>query len=88
MLECVFNSYIMKVICIWKVPAQNTRSFIEKMRQNNLRQDSYATLLNHFAGYNFFYETDESFGDVSEFAAEQISKRHGVNVRNFTINGL
>ena len=77
----------MKVICIWKVPAQNTRTFIEKMRRNNLRQDSYATLLNHVAGYNFWYETDESFGDVSEFAAERSAKSYGVSIRNFSING-
>ena len=73
----------MKVICIWKVPAQDTRTFIEKMRGNNLRQDSYATWLNRIAGYNFWYETEESFGDVSEFAAERIAKSYGVSIRNF-----
>lgn len=76
----------MKVVCIWKVPAQNTRTFIEKMRRDNLRQDSHATLLNNFAGYNFWYETDESFGDVSEFAAERIAKSYGVSIRDFSIN--
>lgn len=78
----------MNVICVWKVPAQNTRSFIQEMRRKGIRQDAYATLLNNFAGFNFWYETEESFGDVSEFAAESISRSHGVAIRNYSINGL
>ena len=78
----------MKVICVWKVAAQNTRSFIREMRNKNLRQDGYATLLKNFAGFNFWYETDESFGDVSEFAANQISQSHCVAIRNYSINAL
>ena len=78
----------MEIIAIWKVPAQNTQSFIKEMRKKGIRQDGYATLINHFAGFNFWYETDESFGDVSEFAANQISQSHCVAIRNYSINAL
>lgn len=78
----------MKLIAIWKVPAVNTLTFIREMREKKLRQDSVATLLNNFAGFNFWYETDESFGDVTEFSAEQISRSNGVAIRHYSINRL
>ena len=73
----------MDVISIWKVPAKNTRSFIQEMRKKNLRQDSYATILNQLCGFNFWYETEESFGDVSEFAAENLSRNLMLNIKTF-----
>ena len=78
----------MKVLHVWKVPAQNTQTFITEMRKKGNRQDGYATLLNHFAGFNFFYETDEkTFGDVSEFAAQRISESHNVEIKQYSIHG-
>ena len=73
----------MDVLAIWKVPARSTGIFKEKMREKGLRQDSYATILNQFFGFNFWYETDESFGDVSEFAAENLSKNLMLNIKTF-----
>lgn len=73
----------MKLIAIWKVSVSKMHAFIEKMKSKNLRQDSYATLLNICAGENYFYETDESFGDVTEFAANRMSESHHVNITNF-----
>ena len=79
----------MNVICVWKVPAQNTRTFIQEMRKKGNRQDGYATILNQLCGFNFFYETDEkTFGDVSEFAAERISEGHHVEIKRYSINRL
>lgn len=79
----------MNVICVWKVPAQNTRTFISEMRRKNLRQDTYATLLNNFAGFNFFYETDEkTFGDVSEKSAKRIAETWMIEIKNYSINAL
>ena len=76
----------MKVICIWKVPALLTGVFRERMRdEKKLRQDSYATILNVCSGFNFWYETDESFGDVTEFSAENICKNDLVPLREFAL---
>lgn len=79
----------MKVLKVWKVAAQNTQSFISEMRKKGFYQDSYATLMNHFAGFNFFYETDEkTFGDISEFAAGNIAKTHGCDIVRYSVNAL
>ena len=79
----------MKVLKVWKVAAQNTQSFISEMRSKGFCQDSYATLMNHFSGFNFFYETDEkTFGDVSEFSAENIAKSYGCEIVRYSINAL
>ena len=76
----------MKVICVWKVPAVLTGIFKKRMcEEKNLRQDSYATILNQFAGFNFWYETDESFGDVTEFSAENICRNNSVPLREFAL---
>lgn len=77
----------MKVICVWKVPALMTGVFKKRMREEkNLRQDPIATILNQYAGFNFWYETDESFGDVTEFGAENICRANNVVVREFCLN--
>ena len=73
----------MNVVAIWKVPARSTRIFMEKMREKGLHQDGYATILNQLCGFNFWYETTESFGDVSEFAAESLSKNLLLNIKTF-----
>lgn len=73
----------MKIICVWKVPAQSTGNFKKRMREKNLRQDSPATLLNVFAGVNYWYETTESFGDVTEWGAKNICKTNNVPLREF-----
>ena len=73
----------MNVIAIWKVPAKSTRIFMEKMRGKGLRQDSYATFLNHLCGFNFWYETDKTFGDVSKNAAESLSKNLMLSIQTF-----
>ena len=78
----------MEIIAIWKVPAQNTQSFIKEMRKKGIRQDGYATLINHFAGFNFWYETEETFGDITETTAEKISLVHNVEIQQYSINGL
>ena len=75
----------MNVICVWKVHVSKMHAFVERMKEKNLRQDSYATILNVCAGYNYFYETDESFGDVTEFAAERISESHNVPFYTFNL---
>jgi hypothetical protein len=54
--------------------------------EKNLREDGPATLLNTLAGFNFWYETEESFGDVTEFAAENICKSYSVAMRDFCLN--
>lgn len=73
----------MNVVSIWKVPAKSTRIFMEKMKEKGLRQDSYATILNRLFGFNYWYETTESFGDVSEFAANSLSKNLMLNIKSF-----
>ena len=76
----------MKVICVWKVPAVLTATFKRRMRTEKLlRQDSPATLLNHLSGVNYWYETDESFGDVTEFAADNICRSEKVLMRDFCL---
>ena len=75
----------MKVVKVWKVLAVLTSRFCEKMRDKGLRRDSPATLLNYLAGYNYFYETDESFGDVTEFGAENICRQNQVNLVEFAL---
>ena len=73
----------MEVNTIWKVPAQKTKEFCQAMRGKGIKQDSPATLLNHFAGYNFFYETDESFGDITEETALRISNKEDVEIKEY-----
>lgn len=73
----------MKLIAVWKIHVSKMHAFIESMKARSLRQDSYATILNVCAGYNYFYETDESFGDVSEFAAQHIAEGHNVNINEY-----
>lgn len=74
----------MEVLRVWKVPAQLTQIFKKKMcNEKNLRQDSPATILNSLCGYNFFYETDESFGDVTDLGAERICKNANVKMYDF-----
>lgn len=76
----------MKVICVWKVSATLTGIFKKKMREEkNLHQDSPATLLNTLADFNFWYETTESFGDVTEIGAENICKSYSVPMREFAL---
>lgn len=73
----------MKVLAIWKVPAQSTGTFKQEMRRKVKRQDSPATLLNTLAGFNYFYETEESFGDITEETALRIAKNNQLNISNF-----
>lgn len=73
----------MKVLAIWKVPAQSTGYFKQEMRKKGIRQDSPATLMNTLAGFNYFYETEESFGDITEETALRIAKNNLLNISNF-----
>ena len=73
----------MKVLAIWKVPAQSTGTFKQEMRRKVKRQDSPATLLNTLAGFNYFYETEEGFGDITEETALRIAKNNQLNISNF-----
>lgn len=75
----------MKVVRVWKVNALLTKRFCELMREKGLRQDSPATILNSLAGYNYFYETDESFGDVTEFGAENICRSNSVEMKEYAL---
>ena len=70
----------MKVLAIWKVPATATGLFCHMMRLADKRRDSPAVLLNFLAGFNFFYETEESFGDISEETALRIAEREQMNI--------
>lgn len=73
----------MNVLAIWKVKAESTNKFCEEMRNKGIRKDSPATLMNLFAGHNFFYETDESFGDVTEESALRIAKSCNLSIKEF-----
>lgn len=73
----------MKVLAIWKVPAQSTGAFKQEMRKKVKRQDSPATLLNTLAGFNYFYETEESFGDITEETALRIANDNLLNISTF-----
>ncbi len=75
----------MKVVRVWKVKAVLTKRFCENMREKGLHQDSPATILNSLAGYNYFYETDESFGDVTEFGAENICRTNMVEMKEYAL---
>lgn len=73
----------MKIVSLWKVPALKTKEFCHKMLGKGIRRDSPATILNVCAGYNFFYETEESFGDITEETAFRIADTSKVNVKTF-----
>ena len=73
----------MEVIRVWQVPALKTQDFRDKMKENKKEPDAMATLLNFCAGFNFFYETDKSYGDVSESAAIRISTSYNVDIVEF-----
>ncbi len=72
-----------KVVNVWKVPALKTRAFKEWMRSKKLRMDSPATILNICAGFNFFYETTDSYGDVTEDTAYRISASNVIEVKTY-----
>lgn len=76
----------MKLLEIWKVPATLTQTFKRKMREEkSLREDRPATILNSLSGFNYFYETDESFGDVTDLGAEHICRQNNVEMRDFVV---
>ena len=79
----------MEVLRVWKVPAGLTATFRKRMRdEKNLHQDSPATILNSLCGYNYFYETDESFGDVTDLGAESICRNYNVKMYDFEFEWL
>lgn len=73
----------MKIVAVWKVQALRTGEFRHAMFGKGLRRDPIATLLNICAGFNFFYETTESFGDVTEETALRIADSNKVSVKTF-----
>ena len=73
----------MNVIKVWKVPAAKTQAFFERMREKRKRRDALAVLLNLFAGLNYFYETDESYGDISEESAHRTAQSYNVEIEDF-----
>lgn len=70
----------MKLVAIWKVPAQFTGLFFDFMKVQGIRRDSPATFLNTLCGYNFFYETQESYGDISEETAVRLAENNSMNI--------
>ena len=75
----------MKLVALWKVPAQSTGIFKKKMQEKNLRSDGVATLMNFFAGFNFFYETEISYGDITEETANRLSENNHVKISDFVL---
>jgi len=73
----------MKVQSIWKVPAPCMKAFKSKMVKAGLRQDHPSTLMNFYAGYNYFYETEESFGDITEESALKVAETNHLAIRHF-----
>lgn len=73
----------MKLLEIWKVPAEKTQVFMQNLSNKGVRRDSPATLMNFLAGFNYFYLTDESYGDITEETALRLSENHKVNIKVF-----
>jgi hypothetical protein len=76
----------MEIVAIWKVPAIKTRDFDKTMKEKSLRKDSPATLLNVCAGFNFFYETEESYGDITEETANSMAMQNSVPFKYFRLS--
>lgn len=76
------------VIELYKVPAEKTSKFKEWQHSIGHRQDSPATILNLFSGYNYWYVSELvdnyfGFGDITEERAEQYSKEYGITIKEF-----
>ena len=70
----------MEAKVIYKVSAWRTRIFINTMRELGLRADPPATFRNFCSGCNYFYETDESFGDITEETALRMAEQNKLEI--------
>lgn len=75
----------MEVKKIWKVSAKMTRDFRDEMLTRGIHADPPATLLNTITGYNFFYETEESYGDITEDTAMNIARANNLSVMDYVV---
>ena len=70
----------MEAKVIYKVSAWRTRDFKNTMRELGLRADAPATILNVCSGFNYFYETEESYGDITEETALSMAEENNLEI--------
>lgn len=76
----------MEVKGIYKVKAEETKLFRQLMRKYKRQQDAPATILNICAGYNYFYETGESYGDITEETALRMAEQNNLKIIDLSKN--
>lgn len=70
----------METKAFYKVAAERTRDFKNTMREMGLRADAPATFLNVCSGFNYFYETEESYGDITEESALRMAEQNKLEI--------
>lgn len=70
----------METKAFYKVAAERTRDFKNTMRKLGLRSDAPATFLNVCSGFNYFYETEESYGDITEETALRMAEQNKLEI--------
>lgn len=72
---------VVKEIC--KVQARYTSQFKDIMHELRLRQNAPVTLSNICAGYNYFYVSDESYGDITKDTALRMAEQNDLEIIEF-----